>query len=236
MISVCMTTYNGDRFIKEQIDSILPQLGAEDELIISDDGSTDRTIPIITSYHDQRIRLIEGPRKHSAIRNFENVLKYAKGDIIFTADQDDVWHPDKVAVSLAYLQKTDCIVSNCRVVDANLNLKHGSFYSLNHTKFGKWYNLLVHNGYLGCCMAFRRSVLDDALPFPAYIPQHDIWIGNVAAFRHKLLFIPELLIDYRRHNSNASSTSDKAKSTVVQKIGYRVNMIKGLLSKPKFTL
>ena len=231
MISVCMATYNGEKFLKEQIDSILSQLGDRDELIISDDGSTDKTIQIVTSYHDQRIHLIDGPKKHSPIWNFENALQHAKGDFIFTADQDDVWHSDKVAVSLAHLQKVDCIVSNCRIVDADLNLKHDSFYSLNHTRLGKWYNLLIHNGYLGCCMAFRRSVLNAALPFPARIPQHDIWIGNVAAFKHHLLFIQDQLIDYRRHDSNASSTSGKATSTFLQKIGYRLDIIKGLLSR-----
>lgn len=231
MISVCMATYNGERFIREQIDSILPQLSTTDELIISDDGSTDSTIQIIISYNDKRIRLIAGPQEHSVVKNFEHVLRHAKGDIIFTVDQDDIWHPEKVVTCLSYLQTTDCVVSNCTIVDASLNPIYNSFYLLNHTRFGKWYNLLIHNGYLGCCMAFRRSVLNDVLPFPPNIPQHDIWIGNVAAFRHHLLFIQDCLIDYRRHDANNSSTSEKANSTIYQKICYRINIIKGLLNK-----
>ena len=96
MISVCIATYNGERFIREQIDSILRQLSSDDEIIVSDDGSTDDTISIINSIDDKRIRIIEGPRKHSPTHNFECAMKEAKGYYIFLADQDDVWKPNKV--------------------------------------------------------------------------------------------------------------------------------------------
>lgn len=228
MISVCIAAYNGEKYIKEQLTSILCQIGNGDEVIISDDGSTDNTRSIIMAMGDPRILLIEGPNKKSPFRNFEHALTVAKGDIIFTSDQDDVWHWKKVETMCRYLQDADCIVSDCRVTDANLNITSESFYAINHTRQGKWYNLLIHNGYLGCCMAFRRHVLDTALPFPPQIPQHDIWIGNVAAFKYHLTFINEKLIDYRRHDSNASTTSGKSDSTLAQKWKYRWPVIKGL--------
>jgi len=231
MISVCMTSYNGEKYIKQQICSILPQLSQQDELIISDDGSTDCTLQIIKDINDPRIRVIEGPRNHSIIDNFEHVLRDAKGDIIFTADQDDIWHPQKVDTCLKYLQEADCVISDCRVVDSNLAIIHPSFYAVNHTRHGKWYNLLMHNGYLGCCMAFKKDILRYALPFPPQIPQHDIWLGNVAAFKFKTLFINDKLIDYRRHGNNMSTTSEKNRSTIVEKFYYRWNIIKGLIMK-----
>lgn len=106
MISVCMATYNGGRFIKEQIDSILPQLSQYDELIVSDDGSTDRTLEIIASYKDERIKVFHhqktGNKYYPTLKvcystnNFENALKQAKGDYIFLCDQDDIWEKNKV--------------------------------------------------------------------------------------------------------------------------------------------
>jgi len=224
-----MASYNGEKYISQQIMSILQQLGTDDELIISDDGSTDATLNIISDFNDKRIRLFKGPGKHSIISNFENALKNAQGDIIFTSDQDDIWSPDKVSTCLHYLEETDCVVSDCQVVDTNLNLIFPSFFKVNHTLQGRMYNLLIHNGYLGCCMAFKRRVLSYALPFPKNIPQHDIWLGNVAAFKFDIQFIDNKLIKYRRHEQNASSTSEKNRSTIWEKFDYRWTIIEGLI-------
>ena len=112
MISVCIATYNGERYIGEQIKSILNQLNSSDEIIVSDDGSKDKTIDVVKSFDDKRIRIIDGPRKGSPISNFENALKAAKGEYIFTADQDDVWTDDKVRTCMRYLQSYDCVVSD----------------------------------------------------------------------------------------------------------------------------
>ena len=112
MISVCIATYNGERFIERQIISILNQLGSEDEIVIADDGSTDNTLAILKRLNDSRLRVVEGAHRHSPIWNFERALEQAKGEYIFLADQDDVWMPEKVAVTMNYLQKYDCVVSD----------------------------------------------------------------------------------------------------------------------------
>ncbi|MDE5758415.1 MAG: glycosyltransferase, partial [Allobaculum sp.] len=91
MISVCIATYNGERYIETQIRSILDQLNEDDEIIISDDSSTDRTLDIIRSLNDSRIKLFAGNKFHSRTFNFENALKQATGDFIFLSDQDDIW-------------------------------------------------------------------------------------------------------------------------------------------------
>ena len=95
MNSVCMASFNGERYIKEQIDSILLQIGEDDELIISDDGSTDQTVDVICSYRDDRIKFVRNVNRHGCIGNFENALRVASGDFIFLADQDDIWLSDK---------------------------------------------------------------------------------------------------------------------------------------------
>lgn len=91
MISVCMPTYNGEKFIRIQLESILSQLGNDDEIVISDDSSTDKTVEITKSFNDSRIHLLENNTFHSPIYNLENALKNAKGDFIFLSDQDDEW-------------------------------------------------------------------------------------------------------------------------------------------------
>ena len=95
MISVCMATYNGERYIKEQVSSIMQQLGENDELIVSDDGSSDSTLQVLDSFHDSRIKVFSGPRT-GLTYNFENAIKNANGDYLFLSDQDDVWECNKV--------------------------------------------------------------------------------------------------------------------------------------------
>ena len=226
-----MATYNGAVYIKEQLESILSQIGPEDEIVISDDGSTDATLDVIKSIGSPCIRIVQGPRMKSPSKNFENALAHAKGDIIFLCDQDDVWQPNKVAVMLQALKTAACVVSDCRVVDAQLNVMDPSFYQVVRKHEGRWYNLLVRNCYLGCCMAMRREVLDKALPFPKTVPMHDIWLGNVAAFYYSLRFIPDNLMVYRRHGKNASTTSDPSASSLRQKLVYRYQIVAGLLSR-----
>ena len=225
MISVCIATYNGERFIREQIDSILRQLSSDDEIIVSDDGSTDDTISIINSIDDKRIRIIEGPRKHSPTQNFECAMKEAKGDYIFLADQDDVWKPNKVEVCMKWLQEYDCVVSDAEVTDSNLNPLYPSLYAIMQVRQGRIYNTIWKNGYTGCCMAFRRNVLNASMPFPKDIPMHDIWIGNVAAYKYNVKFISDKLVLFRRHEDTISCNGKGSRFSLCQKIKFRINTI-----------
>ena len=225
MISVCIATYNGQQFIREQIDSILCQLSSDDEIIVSDNGSADDTISIINSIDDKRIRIIEGPRKHSPILNFENALKEAKGEFVFLADQDDLWKPNKVEVCMKWLQKYYCVVSDAVVTDSSLNLLFPSLYEVIHAKKGPIYNTLWKNGYTGCCMAFRRNVLEKSLPFPKKIPMHDIWIGNVAAYKYNVKFISDKLVLFRRHKNTISCNGKGSKFSFWQQLKFRINTI-----------
>ena len=230
MISVCVATYNGEKFIREQIESILCQLSSDDEIIVSDDGSTDGTIVIINCIGDKRIRIIEGPRKHSPTFNFENALKEAKGDYIFLADQDDVWKTNKVEVCMKWLQKYDCVVSDAEVTDSNLNPLYPSLYAIMQVRQGHIYNTVWKNGYTGCCMAFRRNILEASLPFPKDIPMHDIWIGNVAAYKYNVKFIPDKLILFRRHKETISCNGKGSKYSIWQQMKFRWSIIKNIVN------
>lgn len=228
MISVCIATYNGERFIREQIDSILRQLSSDDEIIVSDDGSTDNTISIINSIDDKRIRVIEGPRKQSPTSNFECALKASKGDFIFMSDQDDVWKPNKVNICMEWLQRYDCVVSDAEVTDSSLNPLYPSLYAIMQVRQGRIYNTIWKNGYTGCCMAFRRNVLEASLPFPKDIPMHDIWIGNVAAYKYNVKFIPDTLIYFRRHEDTISCNGKGSKYSIWQQMKFRWSVIKNI--------
>ena len=147
MITVCIATYNGEKYIGEQLASILSQLSSDDEVVVSDDGSTDNTLGVVRGFADNRIRIVDGPHRNSPTLNFENALRHAKGDFIFLADQDDVWVRDKVKVCMNALKKSDCVVSDAVVTDEKLNVINTSMYNMLNVRQGRLYNLICHNGY-----------------------------------------------------------------------------------------
>lgn len=228
-----MASYNGAKYIGEQLDSIIKQLNDGDEIIISDDGSTDETIQIIERINSPLIKLFRNHfRNH--ILNFEFALKQATGDLIFLADQDDVWIENKVCIMKTYLVKYDIVCSNCYIVDGSLNKLQKEFYTNTPEKRKGAIRNLIHNHYLGCCMAFRRKICDNALPFPKGLITHDTWIGLVAECSGKTLFIDDKLILFRRHESNTSNTLKGSDLSIFKKISYRYNILKGLCSNILF--
>lgn len=228
MISVCIPTYNGEKYIRQQLDSILVQLNEGDEVIISDDSSTDNTVDIIKGYNDKRITLMEGCMFKSPVFNLENALKHAKGDIIFLSDQDDVWLPGKVATMTHYLKDNDIVVSDCIVVDQNEEIIKESFFGIINSGKGFFKNL-IKNSYLGCCLTFKRDLLHFFLPFPAGIAMHDIWMGLVSEVFGKPIFIADKLILYRRHGLNMTQPHLKSRNNLVYRINYRFVMLYYLL-------
>ena len=216
MISVCMATYNGERFLKEQLESILSQLDEHDELIVSDDGSRDNTLSIISSYNDKRIRLLHNTN-HGVTHNFENALSSSKGDVICLADQDDVWRPGKIEFVKRTMQKYDLVVHNADVVDGSGNSLGYDYFSLTPQGKGFWGNLWKSR-FLGCCMAFNRKLLDDALPFPGLAVGHDYWIGMLGAAKYKVLFDKKIFLSYRRHGNNVSTSAEPSDTSWFYKL------------------
>ena len=225
MISVCMATYNGEKYIKDQLDSILCQLGEDDEVIISDDSSTDNTLNIVRSYNDYRIRIlnhnpVSGSAFVKATRNFENALRYANGDYIFLSDQDDVWYNDKVDLCLKYL-KEHILVQHLR---SYIVTKEDVIYPPQR-RFPK--NLLeaiifLPACYSGCCMAFRKELLPMILPIPKIIPVHDGWIGCLAFMNGNIKSINLPLIKYRIDNTTVSY--GKSRNSFIKKVIYRFRL------------
>lgn len=223
-VSVCLATYNGEKYIREQMDSIITQLTDKDEIIISDDHSSDNTINIIKQYNDKRIKIFFNEKEKGYTNNFENALKKAKGQYIFLSDQDDKWVSDKVNITLKYLiqDKYDMVISDCVIVDENLNTIKESYFKTRGSKAG-FINTLIKANYLGCCMAFNREVFKRSVPFPKkyrYLP-HDLWIGLIGYAFFKVKTTDEKLILYRRHQKNVSDGGIKSKNSFRFKIKFR---------------
>jgi glycosyltransferase involved in cell wall biosynthesis len=222
-----MATYNGAKYIESQLLSVISQLSSTDEVIISDDHSTDGTLSIIQSLHDPRIKIFQGPCKKNPKFNFENALKHAKGDIIFLCDQDDIWEPNKVEVMVSALSDCDLVTSDCHVVDSDLNII-SNYYAWLKPANG-FLNNLLKTHFLGCCMAFKAKILKETLPFPKTVEMHDMWIGLYAALNYKTKFINDRLIKYRRHGNNVSSSSGPSNRSIFYMIYYRLNMCRLVL-------
>lgn len=233
-ISVCMATYNGEKFIKEQIDSILNQIGQDDEIVISDDNSTDNTINIIKEYNDKRIKIIYNNKESGYTQNFINALVHSEGEFIFLSDQDDIWVKNKVSITLEYLveKKYDTVISDCKVVDHRLNVINQSFFDVRGMKKG-FLNNIIKTGYLGCCLAFNRKVLEFSLPFPKnhkYVP-HDLWLGLISYAYFKVATIDDKLILYRRHNTNVSDGGFKSNRSLFFKVKFRLYALLKIINK-----
>ncbi len=226
--SVVMATYNGELYVSEQIESVLKNMKENDELIISDDGSSDNTKTIVRSYMscNKNIKLIEGP-KGGVTRNFENALKHVQGEVIFLCDQDDIWATNKIETVLSAMQGDITLVMHDAVVIQGEKVIYPSFMQHRGSKLGL-VNNLIKNSYIGCCMAFKRELLDYILPFPEKICMHDQWIGLISERYGRSKCLSDKLIQYRRHENNASTMTGYS---ILRKLKNRSNMVVALMKR-----
>lgn len=230
MISVCMATYNGEKYIKEQLVSILKQIGPLDEIIISDDLSKDKTIEIVKGLNDQRIKIFFNTNK-GYTNNFQNSIKNASGDLIFLADQDDVWVDDKIQIMSDLLKKYDFVVSNAQMVNKDLENLGATYFQLRGGGKSGFLNNLIKLQYIGCCMAFRKIILKKAFPFPkkTTLCSHDLWIALISEFYFNTFVIQEPLLLYRRHGENVSTYISS--TSLFLKIQFRIYSFYKVLSR-----
>ncbi|MGP1361790.1 MAG: glycosyltransferase family 2 protein [Candidatus Fimenecus sp.] len=226
-VSVAMAACNGGRYISEQISSVLSALQEDGELVISLDPSFDNTEELIKSFSvkDERVKLFYGKGK-GICKNFENALEHCRGDIIFLCDQDDVWNKNKVSEILKVFSEKDVllVVHDAKITDENLNTIENSYFEVRNCKSGFLKNILK-NSYIGCCMAFKKELLNYCLPFPNKIPMHDQYLGLIAEKYGKVEFIPKTLIKYRRHSGNSTVLNH---SGIFQMLKWRFEIIKAV--------
>jgi glycosyltransferase involved in cell wall biosynthesis len=199
------------------LNTILNQIGEDDEVIIVDDFSTDDTFLTISNLNDTRIKLYKNHKNIGAVQSFGRALQLAQGDLIFLSDQDDCWYPNKVSsiISLFLTQSVDLIVHDAVVVDSRSVIRH-SLFKMNNSGQGIIKNT-ISNTYTGCCMSFRRELLALVLPIPKKAGlYHDAWIGIIAECSSlKIIFSNTSLIEWNRHGGNLSVTERRDISTIL---------------------
>ncbi|WP_046390327.1 glycosyltransferase [Streptococcus uberis] len=213
-----MAVFNGAKYIDQQIQSIIPQLKLDDELVISYDLSTDSTLDIIKSYaaNDSRIKIFinENP---GLFNNFENALRNCKNDYIFISDQDDIWKKNKCQLILSKFESenVDMLIHNGIHFNEVTKEISEDFFTIYGIKKGLINNFLKPR-YSGCCMAFKKELLTKMLPIPATIGGYDHWLGMIGEVYGNLLFIDDVLIEHRLHNSNFTPTSRRSLSEIAK--------------------
>lgn len=224
MISVCVAVYNGSQYIEEQLRSILRQLSATDEVVVSDDGSVDGTPDIVKTMGDSRIRLVTNQGAHGVNGNFDNALRNARGEYIFLADQDDIWLDGKVINCMDALKNADLVVHDAIIVDSSLKPQNKTLFSELKIKEGFAANY-IRNRFTGCCMAFRREVLEYVLPIPVGVKYyHDSWIGLMVSLRGRVRFLDTPGILFRRHESTKTSAGGSSGFSLASRIAYRASL------------
>lgn len=206
-VSVVMAVYNGQRFLPAQMRSVLMQLQPDDQLVVIDDASTDGSYRWLRELDDRRIELYQQQTNTGVLRSFECGLRKARNDIVFLCDQDDIWLPGKrTAVVSAFGAdvRTLVVVSDAQLIDAADRVIAPSFMKTRGGFRSSLWQTLMRNRYLGCAMAVRRSLLDAALPIPRSVPMHDMWLGALASVLGNTHYLPQALLQYRRHGGNVS--------------------------------
>ncbi len=223
-VSVAMAVYRGGTYLSAQIQSILPQLDACDELVVSLDAADTESEALLAPYQDDaRVRVLRATAR-GVVPNFENALSHCQNEIVFLCDQDDVWIDHKVKTVLAAFDADPellLVTHDAVVSDVDLQQIAPSFFAQRGVRHGVWKNM-VKNSYMGCCMAFRRTLLVGALPFPKTIPMHDQWLGLLAEKAQKSLFLEKRLLLWRRHGANASRTEH---SSLWSMLRFRVGLL-----------
>lgn len=234
-ISVAMATYNGEKFIEEQLMSICNNTVKPDEIIISDDGSKDGTLEIVRAVAKSEaaqgiefVTVTDNPHR-GFVGNFEWALKHTSGDYIFLSDQDDVWMPEKVAEMLEVFQHhpdAECVIHNAVLVDANgeyvddvfderftkgkLLIPEGKCTKIDRETYLS--EAVFWGGPRGMSMCITRRLFESAYPFYGKTPGHDTWLGFCAILNDTCYYLNSLLAKYRIHQNNTS-----AQTTVLYK-------------------
>ncbi|MDQ7062027.1 MAG: glycosyltransferase family 2 protein [Sulfurimonas sp.] len=213
-ISVLLSTYNGDNYLEEQLDSLLSQTNKNFRIIARDDCSNDNTLNILNTYG---IEILASKTNLGAKGSLSALLEYAvqnsDSNYFMFCDQDDVWKNDKIEKTLAKMLEIEKNYSNIpvlvhtdlKVVDEELTILHQSFMSYQgiEAKYNNLNNLLIQNTITGCTMMINRKLAKVCLPIPSESIMHDWWIGLVASKFGKIAYVDKATINYRQHNKNS---------------------------------
>ena len=213
MISIAMTTFNGEKYIKEQLYSILNQTIHDFELVICDDASSDNTTKIIqeTANHDKRIRLYVNPQNIGFKKNFEKAINLCKGEYIALSDQDDIWKPNHLELLFNIIGNKMVACGNSLFIDEKNNILD---MTLSHQEaldyfpdddIERAYSLIFfRNPFQGASMLIKKEFFKKALPIPEKFKFHDSWFAILSCFYGGLNYTQEVITHYRQHSNNVT--------------------------------
>ena len=226
-VSIVLATYNGGKYLYEQLTSIICQMDKDDELIISDDGPSDETIKIIEPFlKNSNTVLLSGPGM-GVKANFENGIRYSHGEIVLICDQDDIWFSNKLDTIKRVFQSNHdkvLVMHNADYIDGDGNKMNESIYGRRNGHTGYWKSIFF-SSYYGCCMAIKRDFLMACLPFPSGV-LYDQYLGACAERIKKSLFINDILISHREHLNNWSQ-----KQSLANRVFYRFLLLQATFFK-----
>jgi glycosyltransferase involved in cell wall biosynthesis len=222
LISICMATYNGEKYLKEQLKSLLQQSYADIEIIINDDNSDDNTVAIIEEFIkvDSRIKLYKNPTNIGYIKNFEQVLKYASGDYIALCDQDDIWEYNKLELLIQNINEATLIYADSLLIDAegnSLGISLSQKLKNNFINSTEALNFLYDNSVSAHAALFKKELLTylKELPKELYFDQY---IAMTAAALNGVKYYDAKLVRYRQHTTNTLAKTEKTKKSLYEKI------------------
>jgi glycosyltransferase involved in cell wall biosynthesis len=216
LISIAMATYNGEKYLEEQLDSIYAQTYKNIEVIVTDDCSTDGTIEILEQYaQDQGLKYYINTENLGFVKNFEKAISFCSGEYIALSDQDDIWEREKLETLLGLIGDKLLIHSDATIIDENGECLQ-EFWKKEHGYNIGFENFFFNNVVTGCTVLMHRALLDMVLPIPSKIVYHDWWFGVCAASQQSILYTKKKLVKYRRHTDQ--DTGVKLKQSLLKKI------------------
>ena len=240
-IAILMATYNGEKYLSEQIDSFLAQTSRRWHLYVHDDGSQDSTAEILNNYaarYPQQITLLDYPSQGGALQNFMSLLEKVEADYYMFSDQDDVWHPTKVEKSYRAIKQQEAlhpgkpviVHSDVRVVDGNLRLLHPSYREYGHIYPDKvtCFKQCVINVTLGCAMLFNHKAKEVSLDRDwKHALMHDGWVTTRTYAADGIVYaMPESLMEYRNHGDNTVGATDGSRFTLAYRLKHFGKMLR----------
>ncbi|WP_296091197.1 glycosyltransferase family 2 protein [uncultured Treponema sp.] len=211
-ISIALTTYNGEKYLREQLDSILKQSIQDFELVITDDSSTDSTLKILNEYaeKDSRIKVFFNEKNLGFKKNFEKAISLCSGDYIALSDQDDVWTENHLQVLLENIGSNDFVGANAFLCDEDAKPTGTDLLSCSKIDFlpdskDDWFFFLLHsNIFQGAACMFRRSLVQKAIPIPENVKFHDYWLALIASVNGGVVYVNKCILYYRQHGANVT--------------------------------
>lgn len=228
-VDILLATYNGENYLKEQLDSILNQTYTDFRLLISDDMSTDKTYEILKEYEqkDKRITIFKQEKNTGVVSNFEFLLGQVQSKYYAFSDQDDIWNKDKLEKSMLKLENenADIVFTDLEVVDNNKETIYKSYWELKEfkdkiLKYNSFSALYLNNYVTGCTMLAKSETIEKCLPLPKtskYV-LHDYWIALIVSQSGKIVFLAEPTIKYRQHKNNKVGSKKKSDSMTFKDI------------------